>query len=124
MKWIIYLCGVLSVAFAFFHIGFWKLFEWKSDLEKLSFINKGVMQIFNVQIIYYFFFVSVICFLFPSELKDTKLGNVFLLSCSIFWVIRAVQQFIFLNDNHYGTYIMAVVLLIPAVLFALPVFTK
>jgi hypothetical protein len=122
MKWIIYVCGFLSLASAIFHMGFWKLFGWKSDLAKLSFANRGVMQILTVQIIFYFLFVSFICFVFPAELQNTKLGNVFLLGCSLFWVTRAVQQFIFLNENNSGTYIGAVIMIIPAVLFALPVF--
>jgi hypothetical protein len=52
------------------------------------------------------------------------LGNGFLISCSVFWLIRTVQQFIFLYENHYSTYIWAVIVFIPAVLFALPVVVR
>jgi len=36
MKTIIFLCGIYSLGFAIFHIGFWKLFHWEKELIKLS----------------------------------------------------------------------------------------
>ncbi|MBX2923209.1 MAG: hypothetical protein KF746_13500 [Chitinophagaceae bacterium] len=122
MIFIIYMCGVYSLAFALFHIGFWKIFKWNDDLKKLVFANKGIMQILNVQIIYYFLFTAFVCFAFPAELLNTKLGNAFLLGCSLFWLIRAIQQFIFLKSNHYIIRILTVIFIIGTVLFALPVF--
>lgn len=91
MTLVIYICGFYNLAFALFHISFWKVFKWNDDLKKLIFANRGIMQILNVQIIYYFLFVAVLCFAFPTELISTKLGNVFLLGCSLFWLIRTVQ---------------------------------
>lgn len=40
--------GVYHVAFAIFHLIFWKLFRWKEDLASLSVINQAVMQILNL----------------------------------------------------------------------------
>ncbi|MCL2560697.1 MAG: hypothetical protein FWE10_00020 [Rikenellaceae bacterium] len=124
MTTVIYFCGLLSLAFALFHIGFWKTFKWNEELKKLDVINRGVMQILNVQITYHFFFVAFICMAFPVELQSTKLGNAFLLGCSLFWVIRTVQQFIFFKANDYATYILTTAFIIAAVLFALPVFVR
>ena len=122
MKLIIYLCGFYSLAFALFHIGFWKMFQWNKDLKKMLFPNRGIMQILNVQIIYYFLFVAFLCMVFPDELLNTKLGNVFLLGCSLFWLIRTVQQFIFLRANNYVIHSLTAIFIIGTVLFALPVF--
>jgi len=124
MKTIVYICGIYSLAFAFFHIGFWKIFKWNDDLRKLTFANKGIMQILNVQIIYYFLFVTFLCIAFPTELSSTKLGNAFLLSCSLFWLIRTIQQFIFLKKNNLIINILTVLFIAGTVLFALPVFMK
>jgi hypothetical protein len=121
MKTLILLCGFYNIAFAIFHISFWKIFHWNSDLKKLSFANKAVMQLLNVQIIYYFIFVAFICFVFPTELLTTKFGNLFLGGTSLFWLIRTIQQFIFLRANHYKIHILTILFLIGALLFALPI---
>jgi hypothetical protein len=104
----------------------------------MLYVNRGVMQILNVQIIYYFLAVAFFCFAFSADLLNTKLGNAFLLSCSLFWLIRTVQQFIFLDamkvkkemeehnakGNHNFIHILTVVFIIGIVLFALPVILK
>ncbi len=122
MTLIIYICGFYSLLFALFHIGFWKIFKWRDDLKKLVFANRGIMQILNIQIIYYFLFTALICFIFPTELLNTKFGKIFLLGCSLFWLIRTIQQFIFLKANNYKIHILTVIFIIGTVLFALPVF--
>jgi len=123
MKLVIYICGFYCLAFALFHIGFWKIFKWNGDLKKLFFANRGIMQILNVQIIYFFLFVALICIAFPAELLNTELGNVFLLGCSLFWLIRTIQQFIFFKAN-YVIHILTVIFIIGTILFALPVFMR
>ncbi len=96
---IIFICGLYNIGFAIFHISFWKIFNWDSELKKLSFANKAVMQLLNVQIIYYFIFVAIICFVFPTELITTKFGNFFMGGASMFWliasifIIRAIGEF-------------------------------
>ena len=121
MKTIIFICGLYNIAFALFHFGFWKIFQWNHDLKKLSFANKAIMQILNIQISYYFILTAVICFVFSTELFTTKFGNWFLIGTSVFWLIRAMQQFIFLRANHLSIHILTIIFLIGAVLFALPV---
>jgi len=121
MKWLIYLCGLHSLCFAIFHIAFWRLFNWKTDLTKLKFVNIGIMQVLNIQMVHYFLFVAIICFLFPTELLTTNIGNAFLIGASIFWLIRTIQQFIFFRTNHYIVHILTSAFLIGAALFILPV---
>lgn len=120
----VFLCGIYSLAFALFHIGFWKIFKWKSELHKVSFANKGIMQILNVQLIFYFLFTAFACFAFPAELVKTKFGNAFLIANSLFSLIRTVQQFIFLRANHKIIHILTIIFLIGTILFALPLLYK
>lgn len=121
---LIHVCGIYSLAFAIFHIGFWKMFKWGSELKKLSFANKGIMQILNIQIIFYCLFIAFICFAFPTELMTTKLGNTTLVATSLFWFIRTLQQFIFLRANHYKIHILTIIFLTGAIIFILPVLMK
>ncbi|ATC34927.1 hypothetical protein CMU40_08810 [Elizabethkingia anophelis] len=122
MKSIIYICGIYNLLFALFHLGFWKIFRWNKDLNKMSFANKGIMQILNIQIVYYFLFVSLICFIYPNELLNTQLGRIFLTGNSLFWLIRTIQQFIFLRAKHYIIHILTIIFIFGTILFALPIF--
>ena len=120
-KIIIYLCGIYSLGFAIFHIFFWKLFNWKNDLKKLSIVNRGVMQILNVCLIYFFLFVAFICFFHTNELIKTSLGKSFLIAFSFFWFLRTIQQFIFLKIYNPTVYLLTILFIIGTILFALPV---
>ncbi|CAI9687245.1 hypothetical protein EAVNVH72_03731 [Elizabethkingia anophelis] len=88
----------------------------------MSFANKGIMQILNIQIVYYFLFVSLICFIYPNELLNTQLGRIFLTGNSLFWLIRTIQQFIFLRAKHYIIHILTIIFIFGTILFALPIF--
>ena len=120
MKNIIFLCGLYNIGFALFHIGFWRIFNWKKDLQKLNFANKAIMQIFNVQGIYYFFSVAFICFYYPNELQKTSLGRVFLITNALFWVVRAINQVIFLPMNNRVVNLLTIIFILGIVLFAMP----
>jgi hypothetical protein len=119
MKTIIFLCGIYSLGFAMFHIGFWKLFRWKTDLVKLQLPNREVMQILNIQLIFYFIFAAFVCFNFSTELLDTQLGKVFIGANVIFWFIRTIQQFIFFKPN-FVINTLTIIFIIGTILFALP----
>ena len=120
MKIIILLCGIYSLCFAIFHIGFWKLFRWKTDLVKLQFPNQGVMQILNIQLIFYFLFAAFVCFTFSTELLETQLGKIFIGANVVFWFIRTIQQFIFFKSESYIIHALTIIFIIGTILFALP----
>ncbi|HLV24061.1 MAG TPA: hypothetical protein VKY36_04715 [Moheibacter sp.] len=122
METIISLCGFYSLALALFHTGFWKFFGWKTDLAKLKFYNRGIMQILNIQLIFSFSFTAVVCFYFSTDLLNSELGKWFLGANSLFWLLRTLQQFIFLKKNHYIIHILTVVFMLGIILFALPLF--
>ena len=124
MKRMILFGGVYNVLLALFHCVFWKIWSWDTELEKLSFINRWIMQILNVQIIYYFIFIAVICFVFPKELLTTKLGKCFLIGSAGFWFVRAVQQFAFWKQGEVSTIIWTLFCLLGAVLFLVPAMRK
>ena len=122
MTTIIYICGLYSIGFALFHIAFWSIFNWKKYLPKLNFANKAIMQIFNVQAIYYFLFIAFVCFYCPLELQTTTLGKIFLGGTSLFWLIRTINQLIFLPVNDMRVHILTILFIIGTVLFAVPLF--
>ena len=117
---VIIFLGFYNLLFAVFHLLFWRLFKWNKEMQKLSFANRGIIQILNIQIIYYFVAVAIVCFCFTNELLTTNLGKFFLLGNSLFWAIRLVQQYMFLRKNSFVIHILAVLFLLGAVLFFLP----
>ncbi len=54
MEKVIIICGIYSFLFGIFHLFFWRFFKWKKDLAKLSQVNKGIVQILNIQLIFSF----------------------------------------------------------------------
>ncbi len=113
--------GIHSLLFAIFHIGFWKIFSWKTALKKLNLPNRAIMQISNLCLIYFFLFVTFVCFFFTQELYASNLGKVFLCGISLFWLIRAIEQFIFLPVNKLFVHALTVLFLAGFTIFLLPV---
>ena len=92
----IYISGLYAIGLGIYHIMFWKIFKWKTDLQNVHFINRGVMQIMNLCLIYVFMFIMGFITLFYSkELKETSLGHAILFTFAGFWFIRTIEQIIF-----------------------------
>ena len=122
-KTIIYLCGIYSLGFAIFHIFFWKLFKWKYELTKLSAINRGVVQILHVCLMYFFFLVAYSCFFHADELINTSFGKAFLIANSFFLLLRTILQFIFLKIYNPTVYLLTILFIIGSILFGLAAFS-
>lgn len=95
MKSLIFIGGFYHLAFFGFHLFFWKLFRWKEDLRSLSFINRNVMQILNLRLMWIFLVFAYVSFFHADELLKTALGKAFLISMALFWLMRAIEQFVF-----------------------------
>jgi len=117
---IIYLCGLHSFGFAIFHMFFWRFFKWKKDLEKISKPNRAIIQIANLRLIYIFLFFAFICLFFTKDLYATELGRVVLVGSSLFWIGRAIEQFVFLNFNHPIIHLLTFLFIVGAILSILP----
>ena len=78
------------------------------------------MQILNTRIIYFFLFVAFICFIYTDELLASNLGKAFLTGISLFWLGRAIEQFVFFEAKNKYVHILTVIFIIGAILFALP----
>ncbi|MGS1013897.1 hypothetical protein ACVCL0_10110 [Rhodanobacter sp. UC4450_H17] len=117
---IVYLCGVHSLAFALFHLAFWKLFGWPGALQQAGVGTRAVTQILNLRLIYVFLGVATLCFAMPRDLLGTPLGHALLGGMSLFWVGRLVEQFVFLRHNILLVHALTASFVLGAVLFALP----
>ncbi len=95
MKTLIIIGGFYCLAFAIFHLAFWKIFDWKTDLPKLNDTNRGVMQVLNLRLTYIFLAFAFISIFFNSDLLTTDVGKTILAMISLFWLMRAIEQPIF-----------------------------
>jgi len=114
------LCGIYNLAFAIFHLFFWKIFKWKEDLRKNSVGNRAVIQILNIRLIYIFLLMAFIYFVYPQQLMETELGLVLLIGFLGFWVGRTVEQFIFLRIKSKMVTILTIVFFFGIFIHLLP----
>ncbi len=121
MTTVVYLCGLHSVGLAVFHMMFWKIFNWRSELKSCSVSTRAIIQIANLRLIYFFLVVALLCFAFPVELVSTTLGRSVMARVSIFWIGRTFEQFIFLPYNRAIIHMLTLVFILGAFLFAIPV---
>ena len=113
---IIIACGVFNISFGILHLFFWKMFDWKHDLPKLSYYNRATLQILNLRMIYVFLSVGVILILFRESVIETSLGKVILVGILLFWAGRLIEQFIFLKEKSKKSVALAFVLLFGVIL--------
>jgi len=112
--------GAYHLAFAIFHLFFWRLFRWKSELAKLSSINRNVMQILNLRITYLALVFSYLSFALPEDLLSTTLGRTMLGAIALFWAMRAVEQVWFFGVRSRLSNAFVAVFLAGAALYAIP----
>ena len=116
-------CGVYSLGFAVFHAYFWRIFRWKNQLYLLHPANRAIVQILNMRLIYVFVCMAGLCFFFQQALLETSLGHAILAGCSLFWVGRTMEQFIYLRRiYHWVVHLLTAIFILGALLFALPLF--
>lgn len=114
--------GIFHLGFAVFHLFFWRLFNWKKDLASLTYINRAVMQILNLCLTFVFVVVAYISIFHSHELAATNLGNVILVSVSVFWLLRLIEQIIFFGLKKRLSIILTVLFFAGFVIYLLPFF--
>jgi hypothetical protein len=114
--------GLYSLAFAVFHMLFWRVFRWKADLQRLIPVNRAIIQVLNLRLIYVFLVMGLATVLFPVALLSTELGMFILGAESLFWFMRAIEQIIFFGMHSVASIALFWVFLIGSGLFATLVF--
>lgn len=117
---IIYICGIYNMLFALFHLFFWKMFKWGTELKKLHFSNKAIMQILNIRITYVFLFMSFIYFYCAKEIVTSELGYVIIVGMGVFWLGRTIEQFVFFNFRSKRVNMLTIVFLLGTIIHFLP----
>ncbi|NNE66068.1 MAG: hypothetical protein HKN33_05830 [Pyrinomonadaceae bacterium] len=122
MKTLIVIGGVFALGFFVFHVFFWKLFNWKQELSKLSSINRGVMQVLNLCLMWLFLVFGYVSLIHTDELISTPLGKTVLLGIALLWFFRAVEQVVFFKLDSAISVGFFLLFLIGTGLYAVPAF--
>jgi len=110
--------GIYSLAFAVFHLFFWRLFNWKEELRRLSPLNRAIMQVLNLCLTFVFLIFGYISLAHAQELISTSLGQSLLVLIALFWLARALEQIIFFKLRHWGSWIFLLIFLGGTALYA------
>jgi len=114
------LCALHSFGFALFHLGFWRLFGWPRTLAGTTRPNRAIVQIANLQLVWVFVAVGLLCLRFPDELVATPLGRAVLAGMAVFWAIRTLAQFVWLRMHHPLVHALTALFVLGTGLFAAP----
>lgn len=118
---IIFIGGIFNLGFAIFHLMFWRLFHWKKDLASLTHINRSVMQILNLCLTFVFLVMAYVSFFHKPELIQTSLGKTLMITFSLFWFLRMVEQVIFVGVKKKVSVFLTLVFLLGSVIYLVPV---
>lgn len=114
--------GVLSVLFTIFHLMFYKLFHWETNLQCLTHSDRAIMLTFNAIGILFLFYASIMSFIFRHRLAATGAGKSILLFFASFFVLRIITEFVCFGYRGIPSMIIILVCLIPVVCYTIPVF--
>jgi hypothetical protein len=113
----IFLGGCYNLAFAVFHLFFWRIFRWKENLASLSSVNRAIMQVLNLCLTYMFLVMAYVSFFHAGELIATGLGRFLILAFSLFWFLRMIEQIVFFGLKNTKSVIFTVVFLLGAIIY-------
>lgn len=110
--------GVINLLVGILHVCFWKLFDWSSELPKLSVMNSNIMQMLNLFTIVFFGYTSYVVLFKTQEVLSTKMGQHFLGMLASMYAARLAMEFYFPARSEG----FAAFLLFTTLLFAVPLF--
>ena len=85
--------GITLIILGSLHIIFPWYFNWKTELERLSLVNRQIMQVHTFFIALVVLLMGALCLVAPTELLQTPLGQVLSFGLAIFWTARLAIQF-------------------------------
>ena len=117
---LLWLGGLFNLGFFIFHIFFWKMFGWKDDLKKLQPINRAVMQVLNICLMFCFLIFAYVSLFLADQLQTTILGLSLIFLIAIFWAIRAILQYVFFSRTRMVSHILFIIFVIGCLLYLIP----
>ena len=112
--------GLLFVLFGIFHLFFWKMFDWKNELSKLSITNSNIMQMLNIGCSFIVLSLAYILLFHRKDIINEKLGKPVLIMSGLFYFIRMVMEFAFPE----GSLVFAILMFFISLIYIVPALIK
>jgi hypothetical protein len=122
MRTLIQIGGVLWVICFVFHIFFWRLFDWKNDLESVTKVNKGIIQVLNLCLMLVFLIFAFISLVQPDELLSSPLGTSLIAGMALFGFFRVIEQFLFFDVQQFRSTLVLIGALLIGIVYTIPLF--
>jgi len=113
--------GIYHIAFFVFHLFFWKIFNWKKSLAPINRVQRGVMQVLNLCLMFAFLIFAYISLFHTHEMLSTGLGSALLCLIAIFWALRTVEQFVFFSIRKPFSIVLLILFIFGTVIYLIPV---
>jgi hypothetical protein len=122
MRTLIQIGGVLWVISFIFHVLFWKIFDWRRDLESVKPVNKGIIQVLNLCLMLCFLIFAYISLVQTDELLSSSLGTSLIAGMALFGVFRVVEQFVFFDLRLFRSKLVLLGALLIGIVYTIPLF--
>jgi len=116
----LYVGGVLHLGWAVFHLLFPRIFKWEQTLEPLDFLNRGIYQVLNICLTFWFVVVGYLSLVFAPDILTTPLGRKFLGAVTAFWLLRLGLQFRFFRAVHPVSLLLILMFVVTMAAYAYP----
>ncbi|RYY53119.1 MAG: hypothetical protein EOO09_19115 [Chitinophagaceae bacterium] len=87
------IAGAILVFLALVHVVFPIYFKWKEELQRISLINRQLIQVHTFFIALTVFLMGLLALSYPDELQQAGMGTGICLALGLFWSVRFVIQF-------------------------------
>ena len=112
--------GLYNIILVVFHVLFWRIFDWDRELNKLSFLNRAIMQVLNISLLLVFVIFSYISLIHANELLTSPLGRSLLTLMALFWLARTAQQIVFFKLHHWSSWGFTLFFFTGFLIYAIP----
>jgi hypothetical protein len=118
---VILIGGFYNIALIIFHGMFWKIFNWKKELQRMTFLNGNIFQILNLSLTFAFIIFAYLSILYNEELVSSELGKSILSLISFFWFFRALQQIYFFGIKNKTSLLFFIFFLFGSFIYIYPI---
>ena len=122
MRTLIQIGGVLWIVCFLFHVFFWWLFDWQTDLKLIKKVNKSIIQVLNLGLMLCFLVFAYISLVHTDELLSSALGRTMIAGMAAFGIFRSLLQFPFFELRLFRSKLVLVGALLIGIVYTIPLF--